>query len=140
MSALPSNSVPSSTARRIAVGFAIALPAILTIVGLVLLVFFRDDTQLRSLRDILLILLALEFMVVGVALTLLMIQLARLSLLIEMEIRPMVRSADETLRHLSGTVQFLDENLVEPILKVSTSLAGVQRLLNLFPLFRRPSR
>jgi hypothetical protein len=123
-----------------AVILAIAIPAILSIIGLILLLFLRDDAQIRNLRDILLILLALEFMVVGVALTLLMIQLARLSLLVEMEIRPMVRSAEETLRHLSGTVQFLDENLVDPILKLNTSLAGVQRLLNVFHLFRRPTK
>jgi hypothetical protein len=135
----PQETKPSSS-RRWTVVFAIAFPALLTIIGLALMLFFREDAQLRSLRDILLILLALEFMVVGVALSLLMIQLARLSLLIEMEVRPMVRSAEETLRHLSGTVQFLDENLVDPIMKLNTSLAGVQRLLNVFHLFRRPSK
>jgi hypothetical protein len=129
-----------SSARRIAGIVGITLPLLLTVAGLFLFFFLRDDTQMRNLRDILLILLALEFMVVGIALTLLMVQLARISMLVEMEIRPMVRSAEETLRHLSGTIQFLDENLVDPIMKLNGSLAGVQRLLNMFNLFRRPSK
>jgi hypothetical protein len=124
-------------ARRAALLLLIALPAILTIVGLVLFFFLKDDAQIRNVRDILLILLALEFMVVGIALTLLMIQLARLSMLIELEVRPMVHSAEETLRHLSGTAHFLDENLVNPIVKLNGSLAGIQRVMDIFHLFRR---
>jgi hypothetical protein len=130
----PRNSKPRSGGLLI-----IGLPVLLTIVGVALFFFIRDDAQMRSLRDLLLVLLALEFMVVGIALTLLMIQLARLSILFEQEVRPMVRSAQETIQHLSGTARFLDENLVDPILKINSVLAGLQRTMDIFRIFRRPS-
>jgi hypothetical protein len=107
-------------------------------VGLVFL--SRDEALTRSARDIFLILLALEFMVVGVALTVLVIQLSRLMLLLEMELRPMLENANETLDALRGTTLFLSETLVEPVLKLQSSLAGIQRVLEVLGMFRKPSK
>jgi hypothetical protein len=105
-------------------------------VGLVFLA--RDEAQTRAARDIFIILLALEFMVVGVALTVLVIQLARLILLVEMELRPMLENANDTLDALRGTTLFLSETLVEPVLKLQSSLAGIQRVLEVLGMFRKP--
>lgn len=107
-----------------------------TAAGLVFL--SRDEAQTRVARDIFLILLALEFMVVGVALTVLIVQLARLTLLVEMELRPMLENANETLDALRGTTLFLNETLVEPVLKLHGSLAGIQRVLEMLGIFRKP--
>jgi hypothetical protein len=107
-------------------------------VGLIFL--SRDEAQTRAARDIFLILLALEFMVVGVALTVLVIQLARLILLVEMEIRPMLENANETLDALRGTTLFLSETLVEPVMRLQSSLAGIQRVLEVLGLSRKPVR
>jgi hypothetical protein len=98
----------------------------------------RDEAQTRAARDIFLILLAMEFMVVGVALTVLVIQLARLVLLVEMEIRPMLENANETLDALRGTTLFISETLIEPVLKLQSSLAGIQRVLEVLGMFRKP--
>src|SRR4030042_3754905 len=73
----------------------------------------QDETMTRTARDIFLILLALGFMVVGVALIVLVVQLARLILLLEMEMRPMLENANDTLDALRGTTRFLSETLVE---------------------------
>jgi hypothetical protein len=105
-------------------------------VGLIFL--SRDEAQTRTARDIFLILLALEFMVVGVALTVLVVQLARLMLLVEMEIRPMLENANETLDALRGTTLFLSETLVEPAVKLQSTLAGIQRVLEVLGIFRKP--
>ncbi len=107
-------------------------------VGLVFLA--RDEAQTRAARDIFIILLALEFMVVGVALTVLVVQLARLILLVEMELRPMLENANDTLDALRGTTLFLSETLVEPVLKLQSSLAGIQRVLEVLGMFRKPSK
>jgi hypothetical protein len=105
-----------------------------------LLFLSRDEALTRSARDIFLILLALEFMVVGIALIVLVVQLSRLLLLLEMELRPMLENANETLDALRGTTLFLSETLVEPVMKLQSSLAGIQRLLELFGVFRGPFR
>jgi hypothetical protein len=98
----------------------------------------QDETLTRTARDVFLILLALEFMVVGVALIVLVVQLARLILLLEMEIRPMLENANDTLDALRGTTLFLSETLVEPVMKLQSSLAGIQRVLEVLGMFRKP--
>jgi hypothetical protein len=98
----------------------------------------QDETLTRTARDVFLILLALEFMVVGVALIVLVVQLARLILLLEMELRPMLENANDTLDALRGTTLFLSETLVEPVLKLQSSLAGIQRVLEVLGMFRKP--
>lgn len=114
--------------------FLVILTAI--VAGLILL--STNDELTRSVRDLFLILLALEFMVVGVAMVVMIVQLSRLLLLLEMEIRPMLENASETLGALRGTSLFLSENLVEPVIQLRSSLAGIQRVLEILGLFRKP--
>jgi hypothetical protein len=98
----------------------------------------QNEAMTRTARDIFLILLALEFMVVGVALIVLVVQLARLILLLEMELRPMLENANDTLDALRGTTQFLSETLVEPVMKLQSSLAGIQRVMEVLGMLRKP--
>jgi hypothetical protein len=127
-----------SRLRRRLFLYGAVLLLVLTAAGVGLFFISRDETLTRTTRDVFLILLALEFMVVGVALTVLVVQLARLMLLLELEIRPMLENANETLDALRGTTLFLSENLVEPVLKLQSSLAGIQRVMEILGLFRKP--
>jgi hypothetical protein len=105
--------------------------------GIGLFFLSQNGSLTSTARDIFLILLALEFMVVGVALIVLVIQIARLTLLLEMEIRPMLDNANDTLDTLRGTALFLSESLVEPVVKLQSSLAGIQRVLEILGIFRK---
>jgi hypothetical protein len=117
----------------------LALLIILTAIGAGLYFLSGNDELTRSVRDIFLILLALEFMVVGVAMVVMIIQLSRLLLLLEMEIRPMLEDATDTLNTLRGTSLFLSENLLEPVIQLRSSLAGIRRMLEALGVFRKPS-
>jgi hypothetical protein len=123
---------------KILIGLAVFL-VFLTAVGAGLFLLSANEELTRSLRDIFLILLALEFMIVGVAMAVMIIQISRLILLLEMEIRPMLENANDTLHTLRGTSLFLSDNLVEPIIQLRSSLAGFQRVLEVLGLFRKPS-
>jgi hypothetical protein len=127
-----------SRLRRRLFLYAAVLLFVLAAAGVGLFFVSHDETLTRTTRDVFLILLALEFMVVGVALTVLVVQFARLLLLLEMELRPMLENANETLDALRGTTMFLSENLVEPVLKLQSSLAGIQRVLEVLGLLRKP--
>jgi hypothetical protein len=129
-----------SRLRRKLLLYGAALLIILAAAGVGLFFIARDEALTRTARDVFLILLALEFMVVGVALIVMVVQLARLLLLLEMEIRPMLENANETLDALRGTTLFLSENLVEPVVKLQSSLAAMQRVLEILGLMRRPSK
>jgi hypothetical protein len=126
----------SGLRAKMALAFIVFL-LLLAAAGTGLFFLAQNDALTRTVRDVFLILLALEFMVVGTAMIVLMVQLARLILLLEMEIRPMLENANDTLNTLRGTSLFLGENLVEPIVQLNSSLAGIQRVLSALGILRR---
>jgi hypothetical protein len=95
---------------------------------------FRSGTppeQVGRIRDIFLIFMALESLLVGVALIVLIVQLASLINLLQNEVRPILNATSETVNTLRGTVEFLGENVVEPVVKLNGYLAGLRRMLEL---------
>ena len=102
----------------------------LLITGLILLL--QPGTDTARVRDIFIIFMALEFLLIGIVMIILIIQLARLTLLLQNEIKPILDSTNETANTLRGTTLFLSEHLVEPVLKLNQYLAGFSRLVGLF--------
>ena len=102
----------------------------LVIVGLVLLLQPATDTA--RVRDIFIIFMALEFLLIGIVMIVLILQLARLTLLLQNEIKPILDSTNETANTLRGTTTFLSEHLVEPVLKMNQYLAGLNRITDFF--------
>jgi len=102
--------------------------------GLIAGIFFLSTTSLDTtsrIRDIFIILIALEFLVIGLALVILIVQLATLINLLQNEIKPILNSTNETVNTLRGTASFLSDNLVEPVIKLNEYLAGLKRLIDL---------
>jgi len=79
-----------------------------------------------NVRDIFIIFMALESLLVGAALVVLIIQLASLINLLQNEVKPILKSTNETVNTLRGTSEFLSENLVEPVIKLNSYLAGLK--------------
>ena len=102
----------------------------LVIAGLILLL--QPGTDTGRIRDIFIIFMALEFLLIGIVMIILIIQLARLTLLLQNEITPILKSTNETANTLRGTTVFLSEHLVEPVLKMNQYLAGLNRIISFF--------
>lgn len=102
----------------------------LLITGLVLLL--QPGTDTARVRDIFIIFMALEFLLIGIVMIILIVQLARLTLLLQNEIKPILDSTNETANTLRGTTQFLSEHMVEPVLKLNQYLAGLSRFVGFF--------
>ena len=117
-----------------AIAGAILLLALLITVVIYLAL---PDTNTERIRDIMIIVMALEFMFLGVALLVLIVQLATLLNLLQNEIIPIVESTNETANTLRGTTVFLSENLTEPVIKLNQYLAGLMRLTELIGLTRK---
>ncbi len=84
-----------------------------------------------KIRDVFIIFMALESLVIGVALVVLIVQLAVLTNLIQNEIKPILDTTNETVNTLKGTVRFLSDNLSEPVIVLNEYLAAVKRLLEI---------
>jgi hypothetical protein len=135
-SAVPAQTEPkSSRGPLIIAGIAAVVILVLLVAGIVWLAYQPLDTTGR-IRDIFIIFMALEFLVVGVALIVLMIQLATLINLLQNEVRPILTTTSETVNTLRGTAVFLSDNLVQPVMKLNEYLAGIKKLLDLLHLVR----
>lgn len=108
----------------------------LIVTGIVFLARAGGDTT-GKVRDIFIILMALESIVIGVTLIVLVVQLASLINLLQNEIKPILKTTSDTVNTLKGTTDFLSENLTNPVIKVNSSMAGAKKLLDLIGLFGR---
>ena len=106
---------------------------VLLIIGIVFAVIalLQDGERTETIRDIFIIFMALESLLIGVALIILIVQFASLINLLQNEVRPILDATNETVNHLRGTAEFLGENVIEPVIKLNGYLAGMQRMLEL---------
>lgn len=126
--------------RAIMVGAVLFL--IVLIVGVVLAVIsmVNHPDQTETIRDIVIIFMALESLIIGLTLVVLIIQLAKLTALLQNEIRPILDSTNETVNTLRGTTTFLSNNLVQPVIKANSTLAAIRQALGLIGIRRSNSR
>jgi ABC-type dipeptide/oligopeptide/nickel transport system permease component len=117
----------------IAVGIVVVL-VILVGLGLAVYALLQPGTPTDRIRDIFIIIVSLETLVIGVALVVLLIQLASLINLLQNEVRPIIQATNETINTLRGTAEFLGESVVEPVIKLNGYLASIQRVLELMGL------
>ena len=119
----------------LAVVGVLILAAIIT--AAVLLIRSDNDTTGR-VRDVFIIFMALESIIIGTALVILIVQLATLINLLQNEVKPIIQSTNETVNNLKGTAVFLSDNLTEPVIKLNAYLAGLKQFLDLMRPGRRP--
>jgi hypothetical protein len=97
----------------------------------------KSPAAAANIRDIFIIFMALMSLLVGAALVVLIIQLASLINLLQNEVKPILKSTSETVDTLRGTTEFLSENLVEPVIKLNSYLAGLKKVFDLFGKIRK---
>jgi hypothetical protein len=89
------------------------------------------------IRDVFIIVVALESLLIGVAMIVLVVQLASLINLLQNEVRPILKATTDTVNNLRGTAEFLGENVVEPVIKMNSYLAGLYRMLELMGIKKK---
>lgn len=84
-----------------------------------------------QIRDIFIIFMALEAFVIGVALVILIVQIAALTNMLKNEVKPILDNTNDTVNTLRGTALFLGDNLADPVIKMNEYLAGFKRFFDL---------
>ena len=137
-------SVPSAAELRrqrlsiagIVVGVIILLAVVITCIVLLMLPSTDINTVAR-IRDVFIIFMALESLLIGFVLVILIVQLARLMNLIQNEVKPILDLTNETVSNLRGTTAFLSANLVEPVIKLNEYLAALQKFTEILGIGRK---
>jgi hypothetical protein len=131
--AAQSREAPLTVQQRALLALGVlALMALIVGAVVAVIAMVRHPAETETIRDVFIIFMALESLVIGLALVTLIVQLARLTNLLQNEIRPILDSTNETLNTLRGTTRFLSDNLVEPVVKVNSSVAALRRFFDLF--------
>jgi len=98
----------------------------------------KSDTLTTShIRDIFIIVLALESLIIGAALVILVVQLALLLNLLQNEIKPILETTRRTVNTLKGTTAFLSEHAVKPVINLGGMAAGMKRLIEIIGIIKK---
>lgn len=123
--------------KRTMTGVIIGAVIFLGLLGVAIYFLLQPATPTDKIRDIFIIIVALESLIIGVALIVLVTQLASLINLLQNEVRPILKATNDTVNNLRGTAEFLGENVVEPVVKLNGYLAGLTRMLELMGLKKK---
>ena len=131
---IPEGPSPEDARQQKAAVIGISIGVLVIVAGLIAFAVFllsgNSQTTAR-IRDVFIIFMALESLVIGLALVVLVVQLARLINLLQNEIKPILDSTNETVSTLRGTTQFLSDNLAEPVIKLNEYFAGLQSFIKI---------
>ena len=123
--------------KRVMIGVIIGAVVLLILLGVAIFFLLQPTTPTDKIRDVFIIVVALESLVIGIALIILIIQLASLINLLQNEVRPILTATSETVNNLRGTAEFLGESVVEPVIKLNGYLAGVTRVIELMGIRKK---
>lgn len=130
----------------------IAMVAAGAVTGIILLIFIVgvalalltnvDETgpRVEVIRDIFIIVLAFQGILIVAALAILILQIARLINLLQNEVMPILKNTQETVQSAKGTVEFVGHNLTGPVIRLNSFLAAISLLLRELLGIRRAIR
>lgn len=89
------------------------------------------------IRDVAIIVLAVESLVIGVLLIILMLQIRGLARMIQEEVQPILESTRETATTIRGTTVFLNETFVRPLISAAGYASAANRVISVLARRRR---
>jgi hypothetical protein len=129
----PEQLVPT---KYVVIGVVIAVVAAILFIALIIYAAANYALEMAALRDIMIIALALESCIFGIALLILLVMVIRLVNMLEFEIKPILERTNETIGMVRGTTAFMGDNVVKPLTTASSYMAGVRKGLK--TLFGNP--
>jgi hypothetical protein len=88
------------------------------------------------IRDIAIIVLAVESLVVGALLIVLILQVRGLARMLQEEVRPILESARETATTVRGTTVFVSDTFVKPLINAVGYASAANRVLSVLTRMR----
>jgi hypothetical protein len=90
------------------------------------------------LRDMFIILMAVESLAIGILLVVLIVQIINLTKLLREEVLPILNSTNETVDTVKHTTNFVSDVVVSPLVKAVSTISAVQGGLKAIFRRRRP--
>ena len=108
---------------------AVILIILLPFLGGVFLAVFTDPhntaPRIELIRDVLIIVMALEGVLIVLGLAVLVVQVMRLIVMVQHGIKPVIENAQETIEIAKGTAQFVSKNVAKPVIGLHAFISAV---------------
>jgi len=111
--------------RMTLIGIGIGIIAVVILLGFAVMI---AAGVIDEVRDILIILLATESLIVGGVTLFLLYQIIMLVTLIREELIPLIQSAQETVNSARGTTVYVSRKIVVPSVRAATTVARLQAM------------
>jgi hypothetical protein len=111
--------------RMVLIGIGIAVIAVLILLGFAAMI---AAGVIDEVRDILIILLATESLVIGGVTLFLLYQMIMLVTLLREDLIPLIQSAQETVNSARGTTVYVSRKIIVPSAKAATTVARLQAM------------
>jgi membrane-anchored glycerophosphoryl diester phosphodiesterase (GDPDase) len=111
--------------RMVLIGIGIAVIAVLILLGFAAMI---AAGVIDEVRDVLIILLATESLIIGGVTLFLLYQVIMLVTLLREELIPLIQSAQETVNSARGTTVYVSRKIIVPSAKAATTVARLQAM------------
>ena len=118
------------------IGLCLILFLVAVIVGTASGQWENVASMVAIVRDLLIILLVMQGILVGIALIFMILQLSILFNILQNEVKPILESAQQTASTVKGTASFMGKYAVSPIIRLQVILAGISAFLQAISDFR----
>jgi hypothetical protein len=119
--------------RMIIAGIVVFIVIIVALFVIAVILALTSSSSLgpiiELIRNFVIIILAVEGILIGVAFAIFVAQIARLVNLLQNETKPILENAQETVKVTSGTARFVGDNVARPMVVAGGFLAGARSLL-----------
>lgn len=114
---------------RLYVALGIIAVLVLAVLFILVVIWIAQNQAetVEALRDMMIIALALVSCIFGITLMLLFVMVVRLLNMLEFEIKPILEKTNETLGTVRGTTNFVSQNVVQPVTRASSYVAGFRK-------------
>ena len=121
-SAAPASRAGMSRGQQIGIGIGVV---VVLVGGCAFLYWLSTLGALHVLRDLLIIFLAFESILVFVLLAWLILQVQSLVEYVNTEVKPILGSVQESVTTVQTTTSFLQESVVQPVIRFQSATAGL---------------
>lgn len=113
------------TGAKIGIGIGVLVG--LLVLGVVLYYLLDNPSTTETIRDLFIIMLALESLIIGLLLVILIYHLVVLIRMLRDDLTPMIESTQETLNTVKGTATFVSQRMTKPAITASSYVTGIAR-------------
>mgnify|MGYP005838704181 CR=1 FL=1 len=127
--------------RAAAIIGGLVVLVVVVLIGLASWWMYGHPAETAVIRDMFIIFMAFMLVFNGLVMVVLLFQLARLTNLLQHEIRPILENTNETVQVMRGTAIFLSEYITEPVVKLNGYVSALGRFIELIiPGAARPPK